>query len=191
MSTAEAWEAENALDQLQADDLNFDTDHFLEFAEMVFFLVKKAIQDRNPTGARAFVTDPVFQQLQAQAQALAARGVWLTLDGLYVVALSIEDVIHEPGWNYIAVGFIANAATLYIDASGNVVEGRREVQDFKERWTFARADTAKSKIGGGVMEFKCPSCASPLSVTEVGVCQHCGAGVASGALEWVVVRVDS
>jgi predicted lipid-binding transport protein (Tim44 family) len=190
MATAETWQTADPLAQLQLEDPNFDADHFLEFAEMAFFLVKKAVQERNPTGARAFVADSVFNELVADAQAMTARGVWPVLDGIFVAGMSIDGASREPGWNYLTVRFTANAALLTVDASGNIVEGSREAVDFDELWTFARAEGVRSRIGGGVMEFKCPNCASPLTLTELGVCQHCGAPVASGRLEWVVVRIS-
>jgi predicted lipid-binding transport protein (Tim44 family) len=190
MTTTEAWQAADSLSPLQAEDPNFDSDHFLEFAEMAFFLVKKAVQERNPVGARAFVADPVYEQLEAEAKQMTARGVWPVLDGLFVAGMSIDRSSREPGWNYLMVQFVANAAQLLVDQAGNVVEGGREEADFTETWTFARAQGVTSKIGGGVMEYKCPNCAAPLSLTDLGVCQHCAAPVASGRLDWVVVRID-
>jgi predicted lipid-binding transport protein (Tim44 family) len=189
MTTTEAWQAADPLSLLQSEDPNFDQDHFLEFAEMAYFLVKKAVQERNPLAARAFAAEPVFQQLAADAKAMTARGMWPVYDGIFVAGLSVDGASREPGWNYLSVQFSANAALLTMDASGNIVEGSREAQDFEELWTFARSDAARSKVGGGVMEYKCPNCASPLSLTDLGVCQHCGAPVASGQLEWVVVNL--
>lgn len=176
--------------QLQTVDPNFDPDHFLEFAEMAFFLVKKALQDRDPTGARAFVGDAVYQQLQTEIEQIKASRRVLVLDGLWVKGVRLLQVGAEPGWFFIAVAFQAAATPYYTDdTTGQRMEGATEEQDIPETWTFARAESAKSKIGGGVMEYKCPNCGAPFALSQLGVCGHCGAPVASGQFDWIVTEM--
>src|SRR5437868_2633287 len=124
MSIAVPASSPDTLPQLLASDAGFDADHFLEFAEMAYFLVKKAVQDRAPTGARAFVDEPVYQQLQAQASAYSASHRLPVLDGLYIQGLWIESCRSEAGWFYLYVVFQAHAAVYTADEStGQLIEG--------------------------------------------------------------------
>ncbi len=55
-----------------------------------------------------------------------------------------------------------------------------------ERWTLARAKSAKSRAPDKARVFACPNCSAPLEAMLAGRCKYCSQNVATGAFDWVV-----
>lgn len=168
-------------------DPNFNLETFLQRAQMAFFLVKKAWQDRTPGWAMPYLEPNQFQRWQAPLQQIMAQGHVPWLENLNVRGLKVMAADHGDGGDRITVHIDFVAASYVVDQSGKMVEGSKEDRPFGEDWTFGRAAGVKTVVAGGVTDQKCPNCGSPLTLNEVGECRHCGANVTSGKFDWVVM----
>lgn len=179
------------VESLKATDPAFDTETFLQRAEMAFLLVKRAYQDRNVAAGRAFMAPELWQSWSRDVQQLLAQGRRPMLENLNVRGMQVPFVAHGPGGDTIQVHFDYVAAVYLVDAtSGQVVSGSDQDERLGELWTFQRGSDAKTVVSGGVTASKCPNCGGLLELDDDGRCNYCGADIPSGRYDWVVVRMD-
>lgn len=183
--------ARAVLDQIAADDPAFDSEVFLQHAQMAYFLVQEAWQAREPERARPYLGDEEYLRWQARARELEARHQKNVLENLNVQGMHLVGAEHGPAGDSVSVRLDAVAADYVVDdADGRVVGGDREDRRFSVYCTYQRAAGTKTPAAG-VLDNKCPNCGSSLSLDEAGKCRHCGAAVGSGHFDWVLARIES
>ena len=183
--------AQAVLDQIRGDDPAFDSEVFLQHAQMAYFLVQEAAQARNPEQARPYLGDAEYLKLQSRAKDLERKHQRQVLDNLNVQGMHLIAAQHGAPGDAVTVRIDAVAADHMVDdGDGKVVEGDLEDRRFSVYCTFQRAAGTKTP-SAGVLDNKCPNCGSPLSLDEAGSCRHCGAAVGSGHFDWVLARIET
>jgi predicted lipid-binding transport protein (Tim44 family) len=145
------------------------------FEDFAFTLYAQAHRTRHSPelleALAPYLTDRVRQRLAARAGQVQA---------VVVGALNIEEAQRRGEQMQIVLRFESN---LHVAREGGPV-----TQLVVERWTLARAASAKTKTRAGVRALGCPSCGAPWKPTSDGRCESCGQVVEGGRFDWQVVE---
>ncbi|HEV2369555.1 MAG TPA: TIM44-like domain-containing protein [Acidimicrobiales bacterium] len=182
--------ARSGIEAIHAHDPAFDESAFLASAERSFFLVQKAWTEQKPELSRQVMADGVWQQHKSQIESQEASGTRNILDGLAVGSANVIAAASDQSYDTITVRFLAASADYYVNQSGRVVRGDRQIRQWREDWIFQRSSDATTKTGGGTLDSKCPNCGAPLDLDLGGVCKYCHAPVMSGRYDWVLSRIE-
>ncbi len=167
--------ARNELARLRESDPAFSLVVFEDFIGALYIQVMLARGRGELATLSAYLTP-------SAAQALGRR----PLDGLthvLVGALSVYGVRGlEPASSRVVVELAIESNLARRDSR----TGQEHASYVKERWTLARAKTAKSRTPERARVFACPNCGAPLTEIFGGQCRHCRQNVASGAFDWVL-----
>jgi predicted lipid-binding transport protein (Tim44 family) len=175
---------------IKTADPDFEHETFLQRAEMAFLLVKRAYQDRNVHGGRAFLAAPAWQPWSQEVQTLTTQHQRPLLENLNVRGMQVSAASHAQTGDAIQVHFDYVAAVHFVDDSnGKLLSGSTEDQRLAEVWTFERLPGAKTVLSGGATASKCPNCGGLLKLNDDGVCDYCKADISSGRYDWVVTAM--
>ena len=184
-------DVEQGVAQIRGHDPDFDETAFLGEVERAFFVVEQAWTERKPELSRSVMADSLWQQHRVQIDEYVSQGRHNALDGLSIGTASIVGAHHDQTYDTVTVRILAASADYDVDdRSGRMVSGTSDISQWTEDWTFQRAATATTKVGGGTLARKCPNCGAPLDVDLAGVCSYCKAPVMGGAYDWVLSRID-
>ena len=175
---------------IHAHDPAFDESAFLASAERAFFLVQKAWTEQKPELSRQVMADGVWQQHKSQMDSQRDSGIHNVLDGLAVGSATVRSATSDQSYDTIVVHFLAASSDYYVNESGKMVRGDKQIRQWQENWVFQRSSDATTKEGGGTLDSKCPNCGAPLDLDLGGVCQYCHAPVMSGRYDWVLSRIE-
>ncbi len=179
------------LAEIKANDPGFNEEQFLDRSHAAFFLLQTAWQDRNVDEGRAYMSGGLYTSWSAQVAAMVAAHKKNVLENLFVEGKHIVRATHDDNFDMITVRFDARATDSEVDdTTGKKVFGDKSDESFTEYWTFQRSAGAKTLVGGGVTEKKCPNCGAPLEVNQNGACKYCDAAVTSGKFDWVLSKID-
>ena len=177
--------------QIRGHDPDFDETAFLGEVERAFFVVEQAWTERKPEMSRSVMADSLWQQHKVQIQEYVDRGRRNELDGLSIGTATIVGAHHDQTYDTVTVRILAASADYEVDdRSGRMVSGSKDIRQWTEDWTFQRAATATTRVGGGTLAHKCPNCGAPLDVDLAGVCSYCKAPIMGGDYDWVLSRID-
>jgi predicted lipid-binding transport protein (Tim44 family) len=180
------------LDAIKAKDPEFEAETFLQHAQMAFFLVKRAFQEQNVHGARAYLNPALYAPWKAEVDQVQANGQRWVLENLNVRGMHVPEVRSTLSGDTIVVHFDVVSDNKLVDAkTGRVLGGGEEDIRYGERWTFQRGPRAKTVASGGVIASHCPNCGGLLKLDDDGRCDFCGADIPSGEYDWTVTRIAS
>jgi predicted lipid-binding transport protein (Tim44 family) len=189
-SVARSESAADGLAAISAHDPAFSKEVFLEQAQRTFFIVQQAWTQRQPGMSRQVMADGLWQQHRTQIQGYLDAHKRNVLEDLAVADLTIIGAHRDQSYDTITVRVVAACADFDVDdGNGRVVRGGKEVHQWAEDWTFQRAASATTPIGGGTLTARCPNCGAPLDLDLAGTCKYCKAPVSSGAYDWVLARI--
>jgi predicted lipid-binding transport protein (Tim44 family) len=187
---AAALSLRSAADEIRARDPGFELEVFLQRAEMVFFLVKRGIQQNDAAAVRPYVGDRVFAAVSGGIAQAKSSHQHALLESLNVRAVHVDSAACDDSGQRIVVHFdLVYRAQMRTD-SNQVIADEGSDQRHGERWTFARSATARTADNGGVAASRCPACGAELRLNLDGTCAHCRASVTNGSVDWVVVDVQ-
>jgi hypothetical protein len=176
---------------ITANDPNFTEQQFLDRAQLAFFLLQKAWQDRNVDEGRAYMSPGLYMGWKLQVDQMTAQHRKNVLESLYIQGLHIVKASHDNNFDTITIRVDASAKDYDVDdQTGKKLGGDGSDTPFTEYWTFTRSAGAKTLVSGGVTEKKCPNCGAPLEVNATGECKYCGQAVTSGKFDWVLGKID-
>ena len=176
---------------IQAADPNFNQQQFLDRAQVAFFLLQKAWQDRNVDEGRAYMSPGLYMGWKTQVDQMTAEHRKNVLEALYIQGMNIVKATHDDNFDNITVRVDASAKDYDIDdRTGKKTSGDSHDTPFTEFWTFSRSAGTKTLVSGGIIEKKCPNCGAPLEVNATGECKYCNQPVTSGKFDWVLSRID-
>jgi predicted lipid-binding transport protein (Tim44 family) len=170
--------------ELRGRDPGFEFEVFLQRAEMIFFLVKRGIQQNDAAAIRPYLDDRVFTAVSNGIAQATSRHQHALLESLNVRA------VHVDSGQRIDIHFDLVYRARMLDDSNRVVSDEGSDQRHGERWTFARSPTARTADNGGVVAARCPACGAELRLNLDGTCTHCRASVTNGSVDWVVTDVQ-
>lgn len=173
--------------QLKARDPAFDEARFLDRACAAFLKVQQAWTAGDMGPARGFVSDGVHERFTRQLRDLRARGLANVMQDVRVLDRCVLGCVSDPHFDALHVGIRAHALDRTVDAKGDYVGAHDG--EFEEVWTFLRRPGAKTLKAGGAIEGQCPSCGSPLSISDAGSCGACKSFVNSGEHDWVLAEI--
>jgi predicted lipid-binding transport protein (Tim44 family) len=177
------------VDQIRARDPGFELELFLQRAEMIFFLVKRGVQQNDAAAVRPYLSDPMFAALSAIIAQAKTRHQHALLESLNVRAVHVESAACDDGGQRIEIHFdLVYRAKLLNDAN-QVLSDEGTDHRHGEHWTFTRGANARTPVNGGVVAACCPACGAELRLNLDGTCTHCRASVTNGAVDWVVAEV--
>ena len=182
------------LAEIKANDPGFNEQQFLDRAQAAFFLLQKSWQDRNVDEGRAYMSPGLYTSWRNQVEQMVAQHKRNILENLFIQGMHIVKATRDANFEQVTVRVDASAMDYEVDdQSGKevfAVGGKKADRPFTEYWTFQRSAGAKTLVGGGVTEKKCPNCGAPLDVNAVGQCKYCEADVTSGRFDWVLAKID-
>lgn len=131
---------EQGIAQLRVLDPEFDPARFCDHAMDFFFRLQAAWSARDLHPLRAFLTEDLFAQLQADADQLRREGKINRIENIAVRTTQLTEAWQETGQDFATVYFYANCLDYDVDeATGEAVRGSRlEPTKFEEYWTFTR-----------------------------------------------------
>ena len=182
---------EDQLAAIKANDPAFTEQQFLDRAQAAFFLLQRSWQDRNVDEGRAYMSPGLYMGWKTQVDQMTADHRKNVLESLYVQGMHIVGASHDANFDNITVRVDASAKDYDVnDETGKKISGDNNDTPFTEFWTFTRSAGAKTLVGGGITEKKCPNCGAPLDVNATGQCKYCNEAVTSGKFDWVLSKID-
>lgn len=176
--------------QIRARDPGFELEVFLQRAEMIFFLVKRGIQQNDAAAIRPYLDDRIFAAVSSGIAQAKSHHQHALLESLNVRAVHVDSAACDASGQRIDIHFDLVYRARMLSESNQVVSDEGSDQRHGERWTFSRNPTARTPDNGGVVASRCPACGAELRLNLDGTCTHCRAAVASGAVDWVVTDVQ-
>ncbi len=179
------------VEQIRAQDPGFEMEVFLQRAEMVFFLVKRGVQQNDSAAVRPYLGDAVFAAV-ANGIAQAKTGhQHALLESLNVRALHVQSAECGASGQRIQIHFDLVYRAKTLNDANQVIADEGDDHRHGERWTFTRAANARTPLNGGVVAAKCPACGAELRLNLDGTCSHCRASVTNGTVDWIVSDVQN
>jgi len=130
---------DRGLEHIRRMDPAFDGKAFMETASDGFFRLQGGWTRRDLTPVSGLLTDGMRAALQADADALKAKGQINRLENISVRNVEITEAWQESGNDYVTVLFQANLLDYTTDEAGKVLSGSDAVPvKFEEFWTFTR-----------------------------------------------------
>jgi len=127
------------LEYIRRMDPAFDEKAFGETASDAFFRLQGGWTRRDLSPVSGLLTDEMRATLQADADALKAKGQINRLENISVRNVEITEAWQESGQDYATVLFQANLLDYTTDEAGKVLSGSDAVPvKFEEFWTFTR-----------------------------------------------------
>ena len=127
------------LEYIRRMDPAFDTKAFGETASDAFFRLQGGWTRRDLSPVSGLLTGEMRATLQADADALKAKGQINRLENISVRNVEITEAWQESGNEYVTVLFQANLLDYTTDEAGKVLSGSDAVPvKFEEFWTFTR-----------------------------------------------------
>ena len=130
---------DKGLEYIRRMDPAFDEKAFGETASDLFFRLQGGWTRRDLSPVSGLLTDEMRATLQADADALKAKGQINRLENISVRNVEITEAWQESGHDYATVLFQANLLDYTTDEAGKVLSGSDAVPvKFEEFWTFTR-----------------------------------------------------
>jgi len=130
---------DKGLEHIRRMDPAFDEKAFGETASDLFFRLQGGWTRRDLSPVSGLLTDAMRATLQADADALKAKGQTNRLENISVRNVEITEAWQESGQEYVTVLFQANLLDYTTDEAGKVLSGSDTVPvKFEEFWTFTR-----------------------------------------------------
>jgi predicted lipid-binding transport protein (Tim44 family) len=130
---------DKGLEYIRRMDPAFDEKAFGETASDLFFRLQGGWTRRDLSPVSGLLTDEMRATLQADADALKAKGQINRLENISVRNVEITEAWQESGQDYVTVLFQANLLDYTTDEAGKVLSGSDAVPvKFEEFWTFTR-----------------------------------------------------
>ena len=130
---------DKGLEYIRRMDPTFDAKAFGETASDAFFRLQGGWTRRDLSPVSGLLTDEMRATLQADADALKAKGQINRLENISVRNVEITEAWQESGQDYVTVLFQANLLDYTTDEAGKVLSGSDAVPvKFEEFWTFTR-----------------------------------------------------
>jgi len=130
---------DKGLEYIGRMDSTFDAKAFGETASDAFFRLQGGWTRRDLSPVSGLLTDEMRATLQADADALKAKGQINRLENISVRNVEITEAWQESGQDYVTVLFQANLLDYTTDEAGKVLSGSDAVPvKFEEFWTFTR-----------------------------------------------------
>ena len=127
------------LEYIRRMDPAFDAKGFGETASDAFFRLQGGWTRRDLSPVSGLLTDEMRANLQADANALKAKGQVNRLENISVRNVEITEAWQETGQDFVTVLFQANLLDYTTDEAGKVLSGSDAVPvKFEEFWTFTR-----------------------------------------------------
>jgi hypothetical protein len=167
-------EVEAAIENLKAQDPNFSSTVFLDFASSLFHqyhihMGKSSFQQLTPF----FAPDEIQHALAAPGQ--------LRVSEIVIGSIYIKEVFESAGVQGIVVDVEANYTTTFPNES-------KTRYIVIERWLFNRPQGQVSLAPEKMREVSCPSCGAPANFTDAGTCTYCHTTISSGEMNWFVKK---
>jgi predicted lipid-binding transport protein (Tim44 family) len=127
------------LEYIRRMDPSFVEKRFGETASDIFFRLQGGWTRRDLSPVSGLLTDEMRATLQADADALKAKGQINRLENISVRNVEITEAWQESGNDYVTVLFQANLLDYSTDEAGRILSGSDAVPvKFEEFWTFTR-----------------------------------------------------
>ncbi|HWS14971.1 MAG TPA: Tim44 domain-containing protein, partial [Candidatus Methylomirabilis sp.] len=127
------------LEYIRRMDPSFDPKAFGETASDAFFQLQGGWTRRDLSPVSGLLTGEMRATLQADADALKAKGQINRLENISVRNVEVTEAWQESGQDYMTVLFQANLLDYTTDEAGKVLSGSDSVPvKFEEFWTFTR-----------------------------------------------------
>jgi hypothetical protein len=126
--------------------------------------------------------------MRYRIEAYEAQGLQNLMLAARVTKLELAKVVLDPHYHAITVRVFAAAIDQTVTrGTGQRIAGSDTPRRYSEYWTFIRAADHR---GPTCTARNCPSCGAPMKITMAGNCEHCGVKLTSGAVDWVLSKIE-
>jgi Tim44-like domain len=156
---------------------------------LIYRELNHAWSKRELNGARALVSDGMFDYLLYWVNAYRAQGLENVLQDMRVRGLERAKLESDRYYDALTVRVFGSGVDFTRDVrSGEVRAGDTEQpRTYSEYWTLIRGAGVR---GAARADKNCPNCAAPLSVSMAGLCAHCNAHITAGEFDWVLSKIE-
>jgi hypothetical protein len=153
----------------------------------IYDVVNTAWTNGDIGQARAVLSDALADYLQYWLDAYDNQGLRNVLEDMRLTAHTPVKLRRDGYYDALTVRIWATGRDYVLRESKDwVLRGSRtENREYSEYWTLIRA---KGSTAAG--DRRCAGCGAILTVTMAGACEHCGAHVTAGAIDWVLSKIE-
>lgn len=167
---------------------NFNPQEFQQKVGFAFTEMQQAWSKKEIGKIRRFISDGVYQRLNAQIMMMDALSQSNIIEGLNIIETKIVNAYTENDYELIEMKIAAHVRDKFVSEKFPRLN-QSFSETFVEYWTFIR----KQSASGADLYFsnKCPSCHHelPQDLGEVAVCPACGTFCNLGDYDWVLSEI--
>ncbi|MEN8139726.1 MAG: Tim44 domain-containing protein [Thermodesulfobacteriota bacterium] len=140
------------LAQIRQSEPGFDSDHFSEVAQDVFFKVQAGWMRREIDSFKHLLGSQLAAEYEGHFQEMREKGEINKLENISVRGAQVEDAGVDGNEEFVAVRFTANLLDYTVDdQEGKLIRGSMtEPVKFNEKWTWARPVGSKNWLLEGI-----------------------------------------
>lgn len=180
------------LEQLMTRDPNFSKEIFLSRVATVFVTLQDAWTNKDWQAIRPFESDQLFEMHNNQLKQFIDAGQTNKVEDVTVLSTAVESYQEDANHQFLNAIIRARYHDYLVDdKSGRVIKGDPSVLYMMTyRMVFSRELNASTKSDASTSVVSCPNCGAQLSINQHGICEYCGSSVTTGAMQWVLVRLE-
>ncbi len=177
------WEA------LVAADPAVTEEAFEKRLAMIYDRLNQAWAANELAPIRGFVSDGLFDYLKYWVDEYKSQGLRNQLANMRITKIDYAKVTRDPYYDAVTIRIWGTGLDyVVVRETGRVVRGsKHRERAYSEYWTLMRS---AGKRGAPKAEPVCGNCGAPLTVTQAGACEHCGAHVTAGEFDWVLSKIE-
>ncbi len=165
-----------------------ETDPIYARLDAVYHALNAAWAKNELAGARAFVSDGLYDYLQYWVATYKQQHVHNELVDMRITKKQLANVARDKYFDSLTFRIWATGKDFVVDDHGRVITGSKtHERAYSEYWTLVRSAGKQVKPQASAI---CNNCGAPLQIDEGGACGHCGAHVTSGEFDWVLSKIE-
>lgn len=174
---------------LLAEDPALDEGALQARVQFVFDEIARGWAARDLTSSRAVISDGLYDVFAYWIDAYRQQGLRNVLDRLRITRMVPCKLVRDRWYDALTVRIWGTGLDYVVrEPGGDVIKGsRHKERAYSEYWTFVRSSARR---GPTRADTACGNCGAPLTITQAGACEHCGAHVTAGEYDWVLSKIE-
>lgn len=156
---------------------------------MIYGQLNQAWSNNDLSPIRGLVSDGLYDYLSYWVAAYRAQGLRNVLTDMRITHTAFARLSRDRYFDALTIRIWATGKDYVVrDPDGSHVRGsRHRERAYSEYWTLIRTAGRKA---APVAAPVCSQCGAPLHITQSGACEHCGAHLTTGEVDWIVSKIE-
>ena len=175
--------------QLTRDDPQLTEPALHARLDMIYTQLNVAWSNNDLGPIRGLVSDGLYDYLQYWIDAYRRQGLRNVLAEMRLTHTTLAKITRDRYFDALTIR-IWGAGKDYVirtETDALVRGSKNRERPYSEYWTLVRSAGRK---GAPIADPACGNCGAPLQIAQSGACEHCGAHVTGGELDWVVSKIE-